>query len=98
DEEPADEATADDEHAPARHELERAEDARERLDVGAVCVVDGRRHFDAVRECDALGEPAGNDRRLGEPFARGLVTGAAAGALATGPVVDERKPPSVDPR
>ena len=90
-EEPADEAVADDEHAPARHALRAAQHARERLD--------HRRRARRRRESGSStpsvartrsAKPAGHDRRLGELLARRLVPGAAARARAARPVVDER--------
>ena len=86
----ADEAVPDDEDSATRDTTHAAEHARDRLDHRPGGVVDAVGEIDpAVRAC-SLGEPAGNDRRLGERCAEGLVTRPAVVAVAARRVVHER--------
>jgi len=89
-EEPPDEAAADDDDLAAWHALARAHDAGERLDVrrDRIRELDGK--LDSDRRPHAFRKATGDDRRLVEGLAHGLVPGAAAVALAARKVVDER--------
>jgi hypothetical protein len=58
-EEPADEALADDEHAPSRHPLGTAQHTGQRLDVGARRVVDRTRKGNPLGRRHLLREAAG---------------------------------------
>ena len=84
------EPAADDEHAPARDPLDRAEDAGKGLGERPDDVVDPVGEGDRSGSAGALREAAGDDRRRREALARRLVAGAAAVALAARQVVDER--------
>ncbi len=94
-EEPADEAVADDQHAPRGHPGRAAEDTGERLDHRPAPVGPVVRELDPGLRADALREAAGPDRRLREPRTGGLVPREAALARAAGGVVDERDPAPV---
>ncbi len=93
DEQQAREPAADDEHAPPRDPFERAQHTGERLREGAHGVVEVVRERQGCCRPGALGEPARQDRRLGEPLAGRLVPRAAPVAFAARQVVHERDAP-----
>jgi len=79
-----DRADADDDRAPARDEVDSAQDARERLDPNAVQITErgGQRH--AVRRAQVLGEPAEVDARIAELTAGRLLPGAQRSQVPQG--------------
>ncbi len=90
-EEPADEAVADDEHASARHPLDAAQHAGERLDHRRLRVVDAVRNRRRPRSrAPAPRSPPGTIVGSAKLLARRLVPGAAARARAARPVMDQR--------
>ena len=78
DPEAPDRSGADDEHAAVRHELGRAQHARERLDPHAVMVAHGVGQGHAMARAQPLREPARLDPQLTKLAARRLMTGKTA--------------------